>query len=162
MTGYIGVERGHGQRRAPPQEKVPQILKDHYPSHVPSVPGSPTRTISIIPNPYATRGIPEHPRIRAQLKAAIEGDEGAHAGMIKFRIRMHDAQPTSAPARESYLHRQALSRARGSKESNHSVAFLPPNFGRNLRLDLTDSRLMKFCASQKIHNPRLCKTNVSR
>ena len=89
-------------------------------------------------------GIPEHPRIRAQLKAAIEGDEGAYAGLLKFRIRAHEAQDYSGPIKGAYLHRQSMSNTYPTN-NNQSVSFLPPNFGRNLNLDPIDSKLMKFC-----------------
>lgn len=100
----------------------------------------------MVENPYAMGGIPEHPRIRAQLKAAIEGDKGAYAGMLKFRIRAHDTQHSSEPANGAYLHRQAMSRTYPTNNSQQ-VSFLPPNFGRNLHLDPIDSKLMKFCRS---------------
>ena len=98
----------------------------------------------MVENPYAMGGIPEHPRIRAQLKAAIKGDEGVYAGMLKFRRRVHNTQDTTQPAEGAYLHRQSLSRTYPTNNSQ-GVSFLPPNFGRNLNLDVDDSKLMKFC-----------------
>lgn len=111
LMTHLGIDHLHGQRRWQRQEPSPQILTDHYPSHLPSVPHHTTVSTLIIPNPYATRGIPEHPRIRAELKAALEGEEGAYAGMLKFRIRQHNTQNTSMPTEHAYLHRQSLSKA---------------------------------------------------
>ena len=123
------------------------MIAEHYPSFVPSVPsGQISSEIPIVANPYAVGGIPEHPRIRAQLKAAIEGDQGAYAGMLKFRIREHNTQESTSSSKGAYLYRQSLSRVNPTSDQQ-SVPLVPPDLGRNLKLDPIDSKLMKFCRS---------------
>ncbi len=84
-------------------------------------------------------------------------EDGAVNGYIKFRLRMCDVedhksgvlgkgksflanpQPKSCPQQQTHLTEHKV------KGPLIDVPYLPPNFGRRLKLDNTDNKLLKFC-----------------
>ena len=96
-------------------------------------------------NPYADDGIPHHQKER--LNKALPRVP-AENGLIKFRVHItkgstNDARDSrrSALAQESLrVHHRNTPQVLGE-----GVPYVPPDFGRDLNLNVSDSKLFKFC-----------------
>ena len=114
------------------------------PELFPSVPSYESRVVdTTLPNPLSSDiGKPRHPTLERR-KALSKS--GAVCGYIKFRIRsLPNAnttrgrlQPTSdeAPVQHRVFPNLLIER----------VPNLPPDFGRGIKLDSMDEKLLKFC-----------------
>jgi hypothetical protein len=132
-----------------------QALPELYPS----LPSKEGQAFSLtFCNPFTTNESNRHPRLKT---TAFIPEDGTVNGYIKFRLRMSDVEdhksqvlgmrkglavlanshPTSLQ-QQPPQHMQYNSRA-----SPNDIQYLPPNFGRRLKLDDTDNKLLKFCKS---------------
>ncbi|KAL9108763.1 MAG: hypothetical protein Q9227_006559 [Pyrenula ochraceoflavens] len=136
-----------------PSDGEPDWLAELFPGLEPSVPLLDEREVSLaIVNPYAVPGTNEHPRIRSKVAPLVLPNDGAVNGLIKFRLRALDEQRDSErPQARLFLHRRKISDvstdSNDTSESNPSRAHLsyaPPDFGKDLHLDQTDTKLWRF------------------
>jgi hypothetical protein len=132
-------------------------LAQALPELYPSIPAKEGQKFSLsLSNPFATNGSNRHPRLKS---TAFLPEDGAVNGYIKFRLRMSDVEDHRSPvlgkgkgitflANSQPKHRTQLSPQRvphGSGAPPIDIQYLPPNFGRRLKLDDTDNKLLKFC-----------------
>lgn len=114
------------------------------PELFPSVPSIESRVVDTsLPNPFTSDiGKPRHPTL--ERRKALSKD-GAVCGYIKFRIRSIPSstttrgrlQPTNdeAPKQQRIFPNLLVER----------ISNLPPDFGRGVKLDSMDEKLLKFC-----------------
>ena len=135
------------------QAWLAQALPELYPS-IPSKEGQ--RFSLSLSNPFAANGSNRHPRLKS---TAFLPEDGAVNGYIKFRLRMSDIEDHRSPvlgkgkgmtflANSQPKYRPQLSPQHMQQNSGappNDIQYLPPNFGRRLKLDDTDNKLLKFC-----------------
>lgn len=123
------------------REWIAQILR-------PSLPLLEDRIVNLrLDNPYDDNGESRHKTLREEV---FQPQNGAVNGYIKFRIL--DADLSDRNNRAGLLGQAALGlhRRRKFQDSEAEGPFshvprLPPDFGRGLKLNQTDSKLLKFC-----------------
>lgn len=107
-------------------------------------------------NPFVTNEANRHPGLK---RTALIPEDGAVNGYIKFRLRMSDVEDHNPPAlgkgkglaslansQPSNLMRQPAQHMQHNPNASPiDIPYLPPNFGRRLKLDDTDNKLLKFC-----------------
>lgn len=71
--------------------------------------------------------------------------DGAINGLVKFRIQF---KQDKAPGRRSRMNWTSNENRQSTPEPDpflNPTPNLPPDFGRGVKLDATDAKLMKFC-----------------
>lgn len=133
---------------------VPAWLAQAFPELCPTVPARGEQTFSLnLRNPFATNGTNRHPGLK---RTALIPEGGAVNGYIKFRLRMSDVEDQNSPvlgkgkglanSQPPNLMRQPLQHMQHNPNAPPiDIPYLPPNFGRRLKLDDTDNKLLKFC-----------------
>jgi hypothetical protein len=124
------------------------FLVQQFPECFPSIPLLENRQVRLdMSNPFA-ENIIRHSALR-QIPDALPGD-GAVNGYLKFRFN----KPETETAKPALPQNTALAMASMGKHhrnvptlpgTNDNIPCLPPDFGRNLKLDSTDNKLLKFC-----------------
>lgn len=132
-------------------------LAQAMPELYPSIPSKEGQSFSLsLSNPFAANGSNRHPRLKS---TAFLPEDGAVNGYIKFRLRMSDVEDHRSPVlgkgkgitflgNSQPRHRTQLSPQHMQQNSGappNDIQYLPPNFGRRLKLDDTDNKLLKFC-----------------
>ena len=97
-----------------------------------------------MPNPFRTEGTPEHPRLRSDPSNVEIPSHGEINGLIKFRLRP-ESEPLPTEVRQGQLCQKQMAPHKRRAGTAYVVSYLPPDFGRNLKLDPMDSKLMRFC-----------------
>jgi hypothetical protein len=106
-------------------------------------------------NPFTTNETNRHPRLKS---TALLPEDGAVNGYIKFRLRMSDVEDHKSPilgkgkgmaflanSHPTSRPQQSFQNTQNMKAPSNDIQYLPPNFGRRLKLDDTDNKLLKFC-----------------
>ncbi len=121
------------------------------PELFPTVPSIENRLVDLsISNPFADNVPIRHPALKA---TSFELENGVVNGYIKFRLRMADVDDQSTVDTRK---RKSIFSPRLASTDNRKlppkltlpteiVAYLPPDFGRGLKFDQTDAKLLKFC-----------------
>ncbi|KAL8882246.1 MAG: hypothetical protein Q9198_000725 [Flavoplaca austrocitrina] len=123
------------------------VIADLFPSLLPSVPSPAGRAPDIaVSNPFQADGMLEHPRLRSEAKPVEVPVDGVINGLIKFRLRQNKEPEPVEMRRPQFLQRHMKSR-RPNPTTAQRVPYLPPEFGRGLRLDSMDLKLMQFYVS---------------
>lgn len=127
-----------------------QWLQEAFPEFYAAVPSLDDRSIDLnIPNPFSKDSEARHPKLREK-KSAMTEDGGVN-GLIKFHMRSSDGSDRNAVGTRSsrFAQRQMAVHHRTNLvfRPNEGVHPLPPGFGRdgNLKLDVTDTKLLRFC-----------------
>lgn len=131
-----------------------QEARDILSQSDPILPNPSDRVVNLlISNPYADEELSEHPRLTSESDPVIlpketwvDGTICAN-GLVKFRLQFNnDKVPQTA---RDILGKQRLSINNPPEKVDAAgdVSYLPPDFGRGLRLDEMDMRLFKFCNS---------------
>jgi hypothetical protein len=112
----------------------------------PDVPSLEERFVDLtLDNPYSENAIVRHKTLR---KALAMPEDGAVNGYIKFRIRNADLDERSTKRAKSLVGGLSVPSRDTSSPSQSpfsNIPYLPPDFGRGVKLDEVDSKLLKFC-----------------
>ena len=127
----------------PPQQSFSAILPELYPSlpllgHRAPVVG--------MPNPFIKNST-EHYLFENRMSFAVPED-GEVNGYIKFRLRVTEASGnTRQPKKQATFDQVAMAvhHRRIPGVPTEKLPYLPPDFGRTMRLDPTDHKLLRFC-----------------
>ena len=131
-----------------------QWLSQQFPSLLPSLPVLEERDAELdVPNPFAPGGAAEHPRFNSSIIADGIPADGSVNGLIKFRMQPRKSlplrnalNPDSRPLRFGPSPPALVSREQIRENVlERCIPYLPPDFGRDLRLDAGDANLFKFC-----------------
>lgn len=129
-------------------------LSQQFPSLLPSLPTFADRVPELdVPNPFAPGGAAEHPRFHSSVAADGIPADGSVNGLIKFRMQPKKSlplrnafNPNSRPLRFGPPPPALFSREQMRENVlERCIPYLPPDFGRDLRLDAGDANLLKFC-----------------
>lgn len=120
-------------------------LAKTFPDLVPSVPLLAERTLDLgVENPFAIDNLIVHPRLRSRPVAPVLRTEGAVNGLIKFRFQLKQDQ-RSNPRRPMYDSSTPENTERANNPFLNPLPNLPRDFGRGMKLEATDAKLLKFC-----------------
>ena len=112
------------------------------------------RTLDLsVENPFAIDNVVVHPRLRSRPIAPVLRTEGAVDGLIKFRFQLKQNQ-SSNPRRPTYDNSTRETTERAHNPFLNPLPNLPRDFGRGMKLEATDAKLLKFCT---FHHP--CTAN---
>jgi len=150
-------------------------MKDAFPGLEPAKLLLPPRTWAPeVPNPFLSSEAHRHPRLRTAGAPVVLPEDGRIDGLIKVRLNYSknlDSQPVGRLQAFSFSKpRSGFARTAesnpvnpGPKAANsksvspmEALRFLPPDFGRGLRLKPMDEKLFNFCES----NVRTSKTRI--
>jgi hypothetical protein len=145
----------------PEDQETRRFLLEQFPELFPSLPRTDERNVSLdVPNPFEEGSAAHHPSLKSAPSSLPE--DGGVNGLIKFRLRISDTDTNKpVPYRQGLLDKSPLRFGRQHPQppsvptdGQHAqgpgigvVPSLPPDFGRGLNLDTTDSKLLKFCKS---------------
>jgi hypothetical protein len=123
----------------------PEILADIL---FPNVPDVAHRQVNLnLLNPFSEGSIGRYDKPRAILATTKEGEVN---GYIKFRLQHTQAgfdEPTRLFGRSGFRQHHRQFPTTMWKTPGAIVPLLPPNFGRGLKLDTNDQKLLTFCMS---------------
>lgn len=116
------------------------------PELFPSVPSIESRVVDTsMPNPFVSDvGKPRHPTL--ERRKAVSKD-GAVCGYIKFRIRSIPSSTTTRGRLQRPNDEAAKPQRIFPDFLVERIPNLPPDFGRGIKLDSMDEKLLKFCKS---------------
>lgn len=123
-------------------------LSGFFPELFPSLPVPEERCVNItIPNPFIEDSVA---RYSCENRVTFTmPEDGAVNGYIKFRLRMTDSSDESHKPKHSTFGQSSMAvHHRNMPERDipgNNVPYLPPDFGRESKLDGTDIKLLKFC-----------------
>lgn len=132
--------------------ELDEWLSSYLPGLVPPLPSIEDRQVDVtIANPFSGNADSRYAWKRQAVFSTAE--DGAVNGYIKFRLRLNDvADDTPTRKRNPFarvstmeVHQRALPDQRGN-----SVTYLPPDFGKESRLQGDDNKLMRFCKSLSV------------
>ena len=145
-----------------------QWLSQQFPSLLPSLPPLEERDAELdVPNPFAPGGAAEHPRFNSSVVADGIPADGSVNGLIKFRMQPKKSlplrnalNPDSRPLRFGPSLPALVSREQIRENVlERCIPYLPPDFGRDLRLDAGDANLLKFCELEPCYVPCLTQAD---
>lgn len=128
-----------------------QMLMTELPELFPDIPALTDRFVNLgLANPYADNGPIRHAKIRDM---AMLPEDGGVNGYIKFRLRMADVESDANMQKKTVFdqNRQLGKQIQGETNpapfglDRQQIPNLPPDFGRGLKLDKVDGKLLKFC-----------------
>jgi hypothetical protein len=108
-----------------------------------------------IPNPFYTDVVIQHPRTR-RLSAPVNiPQDGYINGLIKVRLnftKKPKEQPMARLQRFPWVKSKFIPGGIIDQPPVDLVSYLPPDFGRGLKLNGADEKLFNFCEFAGIHN----------
>jgi hypothetical protein len=130
-------------------ENPASLLLDRLPELFPSVPALESRVVDFaIPNPFAYESeTPRHASLEKR-RASKPGDVAVN-GYIKFRLRAV-SQSTSTHGQLQIPQPAPKFRQQFPRTPFERVPVLPPHFGRGIKLDSMDEKLLKFCKTRRL------------
>ena len=122
------------------------LIADLFPSLLPSVPSPVDRAPDVaVSNPFQADGVLEHPRLRSEAKPVEVPVDGVINGLIKFRLHQDKEPDESVEMRRPQFLQRYMKSRKPNPTTARGVPYLPPEFGRGLKLDPMDLKLMRFC-----------------
>ncbi|KFY16397.1 hypothetical protein V492_01382 [Pseudogymnoascus sp. VKM F-4246] len=124
-------------------------LAKALPELFPTVPLIEDRLVNLsISNPFADNVPVRHPGLKA---TSFQLEDGAVNGYIKFRLRIADVEDQRGANAKKNIFAPRLAPSRDNRSlpipltlPGDIVPYLPPDFGRGLKFDQTDAKLLKF------------------
>ena len=95
-----------------------------------------------IGNPFADNGFSQHPRFGRLKPTTRLNEDGTVDGLIKFRVMPKEKEKQTPP--KALTHLNPFTRRKSSPAPVDPVTYLPPDFGRGIKLDYMDIMLFKF------------------
>ncbi|KAL8851387.1 MAG: hypothetical protein Q9221_003658 [Calogaya cf. arnoldii] len=124
------------------------LIADLFPSLLPSVPSPVDRAPDVaVSNPFQADGVLEHPRLRSEAKPVEVPVDGVINGLIKFRLHQDKEPDESVEMRRPQFLQRYMKSRKPNPTTARGVPYLPPEFGRGLKLDPMDLKLMRFYIS---------------
>lgn len=125
---------------------VPEWFQQDFPDFLPSTPSMQNRSFPYsLANPFHHGATITHPRLRSRATTSYNAVDGAINGLVKFRIQFkHD----KAPSWQSRMNWTSDENRQSTPQPSpflNPAPNLPPDFGRGIKLDATDAKLLKFC-----------------
>lgn len=95
-------------------------------------------------NPFSDGLAIRHPKLRETTDLPQGGGVN---GYVKFRLRAADFDGSAPPMSHNVFNKTTLGVHHRTVPENpfQSIPLLPPDFGKGLKLDAMDSKLLKFC-----------------
>ncbi len=99
-----------------------------------------------IANPFHTRDAIIHPRLRTRAQTAFDLIAGSVSvnGLVKCRLQFKSNKSRSWTQKERWAGFSQEAQKTTPNPFLHPVLNLPPDFGRGMKLDATDAKLLKF------------------
>jgi hypothetical protein len=88
-----------------------------------------------------------HPRLRTRAISLFNTADRAINGLVKFRLHVKNDHSENFKSRQNWLADAATTRQHLDNPFLHPAPNLPPDFGRGIKMDATDAKLLKFCTS---------------
>ena len=109
---------------------------------------------SEIPNPFIMDGFMQHPRLRLLIAPTQIPEDGCINGLIKVRLNFKkpNSQPIGRLQRLPWSRPKSIVVGAVDQTPLGPVSYLPPDFGRGLKLKPTDQKLFDFCE----YAPTMC------
>lgn len=125
----------------------PRWFSDTFPDLTPTIPDLSDRVLDRdVSNPFDTPDSVIHPRLRKRAQTAFDLVAGSITvnGLVKFRLRLKNEKPRSPTQKERWTRVPQEAQGATVNPFLHPVLNLPPDFGRGMKLDATDAKLLKF------------------
>lgn len=101
-----------------------------------------------IPNPFLDNSVKQHPRTRRLVVPVLIPQDGCINGLIKVRLhypKKMNPQPMARLQKFPWSKSKPALVGEANQAPVDPVAYLPPDFGRGLKLGAADEKLFNFC-----------------